>query len=237
MSKVYQIGYKYFTKELIQVPTGGSDYDYIPYQDGIWGAPEYLGSYTDRKAFRFEIPFSVTNIVDSNGTITKYREFQNLEIQEDKIPQNPEIIKSNNLIIIQCNNPLAVDTYASVKDYVSRGFIITPDMYCDISTHIPLTLEVFKQQVMHYTGKSWCYKGLNGYTRDGGKFYFNFGISVNIKEYTKKGNEIDEDSVNYITDTRNFKILCNPDYSFTEFKNRYKEYCESAETEFKNALQ
>lgn len=205
------------------------------YKDDIWLAPELLGSFTDTYAFEFWLGWDITPPVPGNGSVQIYRRFVSAEIENDKVPREAQITQSEGTkgeIHIKSISSPAVDSYAPIGQYISHSLIISSDMYKDIATHRKITKDEFAEQVMHYTGKSWVYKGLNAYVRDGYKYYFEFKVSVIYEESKTQDFKDYETKIN----TRTFKILCNSNYNYIEFKKRYAKYCEPNENDYRISL-
>lgn len=212
--------------------TGGDDTgdSWNQYKDDIWLAPSLLGSYTDTSGFEFEVRWDLTPPTPDGNAPNYTHEFKNARISG--VPDIGIIVsKTDNSINLKASNPKTVDAVEPMKSYVSHRLILSDDMYYNISTHTPITKSQFAEQIMHYTGKSWIYKGLNAYAKDGYTFYIDFTVTVEyIKEYTSSTKEPE----NIIT-SKAFKIQVNPNYSYTEFKKRYAEYCEPEEEAFRKS--
>ena len=212
--------------------------EYIVYKDDIWTAPENLGSYTDTYAFDFTLSWDITPIKNADGSDPGYTtEFKSAEITTD-LPPSTIITKSNASINLKCSEPECADECNDIGKYISYRFIRSSDMYKDISTHTQITTSEFQNQVMHYTGKSWVYKGLNANYLDGKTFYFYADVIVSY--YKKSGStpskDDEEDKGELITKNRKFLIECAPLLDYKEFKKRYAKYCEDDEEAFRNSI-
>lgn len=222
--------YGYWAPDTGAEGTGGDTWE--QYKDGIWLAPELLGSYTDTYGFEFEVRWDITPPPTTDNTspgyTTKFKSASITGIPDISI----QVTKGDNFINLKSSRPQTIDTVEPMASYISHRLILSGDMYYNISTHTPITKAQFKEQIMHYTGKSWIYKGLNAYTKDGFTFCIAFTVTVEyIKEYSSSLKEPE----NIIT-SKTFKIQVNPNYSYTEFKKRYAQYCEPEETAFRDSL-
>lgn len=78
--------------------------------------------------------------------------------------------------------PTDVDTYhPQVKDYLSPSFQLQGDewkeMYMD--EYVKATIADIKDSPMHYTGKTWPYRGVRGLYLNGGQLLFTFNVILN----------------------------------------------------------
>lgn len=221
--------YGYWAPDTSAEGTGDT---WTQYTDGIWLAPALLGSYTDTFAFEFEVRWDIKPPQQSDGSQPGYTtKFVSATISG--VPDiGIRITRGENFINLKSQKPQTIDTVEPMASYVSHRLVLSGDMYYNISTHTPITKEQFAEQIMHYTGKSWVFKGLNAYTKDGFTYCIEFTVTVEyIKEYTSSLKEPEN-----IIASKTFKIQVNPNYSYTEFKKRYAQYCEPEESEFKTSL-
>lgn len=212
---------------------------------------DIIGSYTDGKPFKFTVTWKLQQkgeVISKNedGTENAYEGeseiFESVEIGKI-IPEDWEFTKSSTSVVIYSNAPKLADTYEPLKSYLSPRLIISSDMYKDIQTHIQCTKLDLIEQTMHYTGKTWAYKGINGYTNEGNELYYEIPVTVNYKtknpnysgDSTEEGPEIDE-FIHYSA-TQVFKIQCIPDKSMQRFRELYSQECEPKESEYRALLQ
>ena len=205
-----------------------------------------LGSYTDGKAFKFTISWNLykkDEVIGTNqdGSEIRYNGeteiFENVEIG-DIIPKDWEFTKSSSSLTIFSNNPKLADNYNPIKSYLSPRLIISSDMYKDIQNHTQCTKQDLIEQIMHYTGKTWAYKGINGYTNDGFELYYEIPVTVNYKTKSITSNsKADEQGFLHHKATQVYRIQCIPDKSVQRFKELYAQECTSKEAEYRNLLQ
>ena len=211
--------------------------------------PKYtdiIGSYTDGKAFKiiasWELYTKGQSIgTNSDGSEIKYEGeteiFESVEIGTI-IPIDWEFTKRTGSLTIFSNNPKLADSYEPIKSYLSPRLIISSDMYKDIQNHTQCTKQDLIEQTMHYTGKTWAYKGLNGYTNDGFELYYEIPVTVNYKTKStiSKDPKADEQGFLHHKATQIFKIQCIPDKSVQRFKELYTQECSPKESEYRTNL-
>lgn len=186
---------------------------------GIQWTQSYLGKFTDTYSFTFTGKFNLNywTAVDGNDNHPT-NTFVAFRTDSSKAPKNTTITCNNsNTITITNAGGISVDEYHdSVKEYVSPCFVVSSDMYATSTNLTKCTINEFKTQVMHYTGKSWNYKGINAYYRDGHRLYFDIPVYVDYKS-SNYGSQI-------FTTSQTFRIECIPNYSPATFKRKYALY-------------
>lgn len=183
---------------------------------GILWSQQYLGQFTDTYGFTFTARFNLNYWPFSYNTNHPTNTYKSFTFDTTNAPKNTTITCNGSTITFTNPGNISVDEYHSVGAYVSPYFAISSDMMVSPEILSPLTMGEFKSQVMHYTGKSWTYKGINAYYRDGHRLYFSIPISV---QYTcsNTGSTIH-------TTSQTFTIQCVPNYSPALFKRKYAMY-------------
>ena len=218
-----------------------------------------LGSYSDGKAFEFTASWSLQQkgeVIGKNSDGSdilfsgETEIFESVEVG-DIIPVDWEFTKNSTSVVIHSSNPKLADTYEPMKSYLSPRLIISSDMYKDIQNHVQCTKQDLIEQTMHYTGKTWAYKGINGYTNDGNELYYEIPITVNYKtknpnytgNTTKVENSETETEAEKVEEfihhkaTQVFRIQCIPVKTMQRFRELYAQECDPKESEYKSLLE
>lgn len=132
-----------------------------------------------------------------------------IDDSETHIPKGLLYTINNNSIVIE-GLPVDVDLYhPAVKTYLYSGFRLDGTEFKDDESDLKATIEDIMEQYMHYTGKSWCNKGIAGYYADNHTLIFNFTVEVNYKIYSNSENSSTSTSLTSITarSERDFSMM------------------------------
>lgn len=204
---------------------------------------DFLGSYTDGKPFSFSLSWHLYKNGESLGNDQKYDGQTETFVEAghgDIIPVDWNFDFTTTGVRIWSNNPTLADKYEPVKSYMSHRLVITGDMYKSISEHTPCTKKDLQEQTMHYTGKTWAFMGINGYTLDGYSLIYNIPLWVKYKTQVSTGTGIgiggSKSEYKEVTSTQIIKIQCIPDKSMARFRELYAQECTPQETDFRNSI-
>lgn len=190
-------------------------------------------TYENRKPFKGTFTWKLREYeTNENGQTFGYREslISAKIVNPEVLPLNTKITIEDEKLTLESANPGNVDSYMEIGKYISPKFIKSSDMLCSLEFLEPLTDDFFKNQVMHYTGKSWTSKGLLAYQLDGNDFKIlvNVEFIVDVIPYSS----LEKTTRQKITKDFYIKIFVNPHYS--QFLEVYKEECSEAESNLFN---
>ena len=215
-----------------------------------------VSSFTDSQAFSTSFGFELYKnrgtyeVKNKDGTTTTETDtkpdeiFESIEVSG--IPDGSEFSYVYNDFVgtgtISSSSPTPVDQYTLTKDYVSPRLVITSDMYVSLLDLNPCTEQTLREQIMHYTGKSWAYKGLLAYQTDGNTLTFDILAKVKYKIKTGTKTETDpetgdviktEDTYSLHEESKTYSLVCQANASAEQFKKLYKENCTPIEEQYR----
>lgn len=185
-------------------------------------------SYIDSNAFNFVVTWEFESSSSSSDSSSSkiVEEFESVEIDTSELPPNTQITKESTKLTLTNTNPGFADEFSLTKDYVSHRLIISSDMYADIDNLTPCTKKDITNSQMHYTGKSWPYRGLIAYNADGFSLKFNFEVLVKYKRSVDGKYDVDTQNKTKIYEkSQVFSIECKSNADYTQFIKLYKSIC------------
>jgi len=105
--------------------------------------------------------------------------FDKVEVAEDDIVKGSSVVKkTSNSVTIAGYAELADLWHETATDYLRPSFKLDGTEHKNAYSPEMATLDDFREQLMHYTGKSYLNKGIRGMYLDNKRVYVNFEVIV-----------------------------------------------------------